>query len=236
MKGLSYKKEGCCINELVTIKRDEVFTNSIIIADETGYDHSVIQRKIRDFKDEFWQLGKLGYENRALPSGQKQKLYLLNEPQASYLLTMLDNRDKVRMFKFALVKEFYRMRKLIIERQTAEWHQSRITGKKARRDETDVILNKLIPLAESQGSKNAGKLYMTYSKLVNYTLSIESGKRDNLPMAYVDAIRFLERAIENIISIEVDKGTHYKEIYQICKSKCYIIKELAFLPSLKMIS
>ena len=111
-----------------------------------------------------------------------------------------------------------------------------MTGKKVRKDETDVILAKLIPLAESQGSQNAEKLYLTYSKLVNSTLGIKSGQRGNLPLAYVDAIKFLERAIENIISIEVDKGTHYKEIYQVCKVKCQIIKELAFLPSLKMIS
>ena len=101
-------------------------------------------------------------------------------------------------------------------------------------DETDVIMDKLIPLAESQGSRNAGKLYMTYSNLVNATLEIEAGKRDNLPLAYVDAIKFLERAIENIIAIEAAKGTHYKEIYIICKAKCQIIKDLAFLPQLRI--
>jgi len=138
--------------------------------------------------------------------------------------------------KVKFIKEFKRMRQFIIERQTAEWRQSRLTGKKVRRDETDVIMTKLIPLAESQGSRNAGKLYMTYSKLVNIILGIESVKRDDLPLAYIDAIKFLERAIENIITIEAGKGTHYKEIYQICKAKCLIIKELAFLPSLKMIS
>lgn len=77
---------------------------------------------------------------------------------------------------------------------------------------------------------------MTYSKLINATLGIESGRRENLPLAYIEAIKFLERVIENIISLEVDKGTHYKEIYQVCKIKCRIIKDLAFLPSLKMIS
>lgn len=224
------------MNELVVIKGNNIFTDSLVIANETGYDHAIIQRKIRDFIDEFEQLGKVGFENRPLPSGQKQKIYYLSEPQASFLLTMLDNRDKVRLFKLALVKEFYRMRRFILERQTAEWQQSRLTGKKVRRDETDIILTKLIPLAESQGSKNAGKLYMNYSKLVNATLGIEAGKRDNLPLAYIDAIKFLERAIENIISMEVDKSTHYKEIYQVCKAKCQIIKDLAFLPSLKMIS
>ena len=42
---------------------------------------------------------------------------------------------------------------------------------------------------------------------------------DKLSLAYVGTIKFLERAIENIISIEVDKGTHYKEIFQVCKAE-----------------
>jgi hypothetical protein len=144
------------------------------------------------------------------------------------------NSEIVVNFKLELTKEFYRMRRFILERQSAEWQQSRLTGKQIRREETDVILEKLIPHAESQGSKNAGKLYMTYSKLVNATLGIEAGQRDKLPLAYIDAIRFLERAIENIISLEVDKGTQYKEIYQVCKAKCGIIKDLAFLPTLQL--
>lgn len=189
----------------------------------------------RSFEKDFKELGKVGHQNQALASGQKQKIYLLNEPQASYLITLLENNEVVRRFKLELVKEFYRMRKFILEKQSADWQQSRLTGKQARRDETDVILTKLIPLAESQGSKNSGKLYLTYSKLVNMVLGIDAGQRDNLPVSYNDAIKFLERAINNIISIEVDKSTYYKEIYQICKAKCNIIKDLAFLPSLKMI-
>lgn len=224
------------MNSLVTIKNDDLFTDSLVIARRTEYEHSVIQRKIREYMDEFEQLGKVSFENRPLRSGQKQKIYYLNEPQASFLITMLDNRDVVRLFKLELVKEFYRMRQFILEKQTAEWKESRVIGKNVRRDETDIIMTKLIPLAESQGSKNAGKLYMIYSKLVNSTLEIKAGMRDDLPIDYIDAIRFLERAIENIISIEVDKGTYYKEIYQICKAKCNIIKDLAFLPSLKSIS
>ena len=145
------------MNELVVIKGNDTFTDSLKIAEGTGYDHHSITRKIRDYYSNFEELGKVGYHNQPLVSGQNQKIYLLNEPQASFLLTMLDNRDRVRLFKLALVKEFYRMRQFIHERQTAEWHQSRLTGKKVRRDETDVILTKLIPLAESQGSKNAGK-------------------------------------------------------------------------------
>lgn len=227
------------MNSLVTIKRNDIFTDSLIIAKGTGYEHHTITRKIRDYLEDFKELGKVEFmdETSTNPKGGRPtRIYLLNEPQASYLITLLENNTTVRRFKLALVKEFYRMRQFILEKQTAEWKESRAIGKKARRDETDIIMTKLIPLAESQGSKNAGKLYMTYSKLVNSTLEIKAGMRDELPIDYIDAIRFLERAIENIISIEVDKGTYYKEIYQICKAKCNIIKDLAFLPSLKEIA
>lgn len=74
---------------------------------------------------------------------------------------------------------------------------------------------------------------MVYSNPVNNILRIEAGQRDNFSLAYVETIKFLERAIKNIISLVVDKGTHYKEIYQICKAKCQIIKESAFLPTLQ---
>lgn len=224
------------MNEIVKIKNDDVFTDSLIISEGTGYGHHAITRKIRDFYSDFEELGKVGYQNQPMPSGQLQKLYLINEPQASYLITLLENNEIVRRFKLNLVKEFYRMRRFILEKQSAEWQQSRITGKQTRRDETDIILTKLIPLAESQGSKNAGKLYMSYSKLVNSILGIEAGQRDNLPLTYIETIKFLERAIENIISIEVDKNTQYKEIYQICKVKCQMIKELSFLPTLNLIA
>lgn len=167
-------------------------------------------------------------------SGKSNKEYLLTRDGFSYVVMSLTGRE-ADYWKVKYIEAFNTMEAFIREKQSAEWQQSRLTGKQTRRDETDIILTKLIPHAEKQGSQNAGKLYMTYSKLVNATLGIAAGQRDKLPVAYIDAVKFLENAIENIISIEVDKGTHYKEIYQVCKAKCFIIKELAFLPSLKLI-
>lgn len=223
------------MHEIVKIKNNDIFTDSLTIAEGTGYEHHTITRKIRDFYSDFEELGNLDVSSK-YTGGNPMKIYLLNEPQASYLITLLENNEIVRKFKLSLVKEFYRMRRFLLEKQSAEWQQARITGKQTRQDETDMILTKLIPLAESQGSKNAGKLYMTYSKLVNSTLGIQAGQRDNLSLTYVETIKFLERAIENIISIEVDKGTYYKEIYQICKVKCRMINELSFLPALDLIA
>lgn len=227
------------MNELVVIKGNDLFTDSIQIAFGAEIEHESVIRMIDKYNYKLSRLGKIKFSDLKSGNplgGRPVKVAELNEQQATFLLTLLKNTTPVVDFKFRLTQEFFRMRQFILERQTAEWRQSRLTGKKVRRDETDVIMTKLIPLAESQGSNNAGKLYMAYSKLVNLTLGIRAGQRDDLPLDYIDAIRFLERAIENIISIEVSRGTHYKEIYQICKAKCQIIKDLAFLPSLKMIS
>jgi len=223
------------MNELVKVKGNEVFTDSLIIAEGIKRKHDSITKAIKRYGSDLNELGKVGLSVRASESGQSQNVYILNETQSVFLLTLMDNSPKVIDFKKKLAIEFVAMRRFILEKQSAEWQQSRLTGKQIRRDETDIILIKLIPLAEKQGSKNAGKLYLSYSKLVNTVLGINTGERDNLPSAYIDAIRFLENAISNIISIEVDKGTEYHEIYQICKAKCSIIKELAFLPSIKLI-
>jgi phage regulator Rha-like protein len=222
------------MNKLVTVKGNEIYTNSLIIAEGVSRQHDSVTKSIKRYFDHIEELGKVRLTVQPSDSGQNQNVYFLNETQAVFLLTLMDNSPRVIDFKKKLAIEFVNMRRFILEKQTAEWQQSRLTGKQVRREETDIILEKLIPHAESQGSQNAGKLYMTYSKLVNSTLNIESGKRDNLPLTYIDAIKFLENAIENIISLEVDKGTHYKEIYQVCKAKCQIIKELAFLPRLQL--
>lgn len=226
------------MNELVVVKGNDIFTDSMIISQGAQTEHESVIRMISKHSGRISKLGKIRFtdlKSENLQGGRPIKIAELNEQQATFLLTLLKNTEPVVDFKFKLTQEFFRMRRFLLEKQSAEWQQSRLTGKQVRRDETDSILTKLIPLAESQGSKNAGKLYMVYSKLVNTTLDIEADQRDNLPVAYVDAIKFLERAIDNIVSIEADKGTHYKEIYQVCKVKCQIIKELAFLPSIKLL-
>ena len=95
---------------------------------------------------------------------------------------------------------------------------------------------KLIPIAISQGSNNPGKLYLTYSKLINTCIDIPSNSRDKVTQRTLDVIFNLENLIENVISEEVDRGTYYKEIYQICKRKCKLLVELSYLPTRKLLN
>lgn len=63
---------------------------------------------------DFEEFGVLSFEMtkplNAELGGRPSKIYYLNEPQATLLLTYLQNTTIVREFKKALVKEFYQMR------------------------------------------------------------------------------------------------------------------------------
>jgi phage regulator Rha-like protein len=237
------------MEQLVHIRKNDIFTDSLVISRYTENEHRAVKQLIRTHEKRLTKYGALKFSPlhnnidisnvemvRQETRGRKEEIFELNEMQATLLIALMKNTEPVLNFKQNLIEEFFRMRGFLLEKQTAEWQQSRKIGKKQRLQETDIILTKLIPLAESQGSKHSDKFYMIYSKLVNSTLGVQAGQRENLPYEYIEAIRIMENAIENIISLEVDKGTHYKEIYQIVKVKLGILRDLAFLPTLQMIT
>ncbi|WP_432400931.1 Rha family transcriptional regulator [Wukongibacter sp. M2B1] len=231
-------KEEITITNLVMIKGNDVFTDSLVIAKGTEYNHPVVQRKLRDFNKDFLELGKLGFENRPLASGQKQKIYLLNEMQATYLTTLLENNVIVRRFKLNLVKQFFAMRQALVERQSTEWLQTRKQGKLTRRNETDM-LQELSEYAVNQGSgtykSKPNMIYIHYSKLVNSAVGIKKGEREFVNRKVLDTIAFLEDMILHTVKEEMIKGTHYKEIYQICKRKVNQVIEFAYLPKQRLL-
>ena len=76
------------MNELVVLKGNEAFTDSLIIANGTGYEHHTVTRKIRDFLSDFEELGKVGYHNQPLESGQTQKLYCRLSPHMTACISL----------------------------------------------------------------------------------------------------------------------------------------------------
>ena len=97
--------------ELVYIDgKKEPYTLSSIISDCADISHHAIQEHIRKHKTRVERFGKLAFKMRPLPSGQRTKEYLLNEQQATLLITFLKNTDQVATFKENLVKAFFEMR------------------------------------------------------------------------------------------------------------------------------
>lgn len=100
-------------NNLVFIKKDDVFTSSKIIAENTNIEHESVQRILRKYKSDFEEFGRLRFSDSKsgnLLGGRPEKIGLLNEQQALLLMTYLRNNDIVRMFKKELVRQFYSMR------------------------------------------------------------------------------------------------------------------------------
>ena len=88
----------------------EPYTTSEIIATNTNNSRIAVRRLITKHIDRLKQFGKVEFEMQPLPSGQKAKVYKLNEQQATLLITFLDNSEIVANFKTLLVKQFYEMR------------------------------------------------------------------------------------------------------------------------------
>lgn len=214
------------MTNLVQIVKNDIFTDSLVIAEGTDNKHESVQRRIRDYEKEISSLGKLGFEIRPMKSGQEMKIYLLNEPQATFLITLLKNTEIVVNFKLELVKQFYNMRQFILERQTTQWIETRKQGKLTRKSETDVI-KELVEYAKNQGSKNAEMLYMTYSKLANKMAGID--KRDNATINQLNNLSLIENIILHCIRAGIEQEKHYKKIYQDCKARLVMFKDIAYL-------
>lgn len=217
------------MNDLVYLKKDDVFTDSLVIAEQTGNQHQSVTKLIRKQKKRLERFGKLQFTDLKSVKSQKgrpQKIYMLNEQQATLLITFLGNSDIVADFKAELVDQFYKMRQFILERQSAIWKDTREYGKVTRKAETD-ILKKLVEYAREQGSEHADMYYVTYSRLANKAVGITN--RDEATVQQLNNLSLAENVILRVIDMGIATNKHYKTIYKECKVRLEAIADLAYL-------
>lgn len=214
------------MNNLVLVKNNDTFTSSIIIANGTGNKHKNVKELIVKYQTQLKALGTLSVLNGESSGGRPEQYYLLNEPQATFLITLLKNTKIVVDFKLELVKQFYAMRKFILEKQSKEWQETRKNGILTRKAETSTI-KQLVEYAKNQGSKNSDKLYMTYSKLANRIIGVN--KRDTATIMQLNNLSLAENIILHCIENGIKEGKPYKEIYQDSKQRLDMFKDIAFI-------
>ncbi|MHC0041535.1 Rha family transcriptional regulator [Streptococcus periodonticum] len=96
--------------------KKEPYTTSEIVAECAAISHHAIQEHIRKRKDRLERYGIIAFEMRKLNGrGRPEKLYRLNEQQATLLITFLKNTKQVANFKENLVKAFFEMRDEVAE-------------------------------------------------------------------------------------------------------------------------
>lgn len=153
-------------------------------------------------------------------NNQTYKYFQLTLSQAKQILLRESKyvRNKVIDYINKLEEEVYKLRYSNDSRKDFEWFKVRKDGKLVRRTITDRIQT-LIPYARQQGSKNYDKLYMTYSMLVNKLLGLKKGDREKVDINTLNYISQLEDVMQGVMYSEMEKGTQYKEIYQLCKKQ-----------------
>ncbi len=216
--------------ELVEVRENDVFTNSKVIAEGTHNQHEAVQKIISKYQADIEDFGALRFEMRVLKhesyrGSTREKIYYLNEEQATFVITLLRNSKVVVAFKKELVKQFYAMRKFLIEKQSKLWNDTRIANKENRLKETDVI-KLLIEYAKKQGSTHSDKLYLTYTKLAK---TVISGKRDEMTASEMNNLTLVESIILQTINIDMSMGMNYKDIYKDCKDRIEKFINIAYL-------
>ena len=190
LSGKHEQKEERELMELVYIDgKKEPYTTSEIIAECAEVQHHTITRLVRDNKADFEVLGILGFKIHKLDKrGQPKKIYILNEQQATLLITYLKNTEPVRQFKMNLVKAFFEMRDELSKR-----YLQRELEKPKRKSLTEAIQ------AWEKAPKHA------YSTLTNLLLKGVTGKNKTQLMQ--------KRESENgIDSLTSDELTSYQRL------------------------
>ncbi|HEL2650870.1 TPA: Rha family transcriptional regulator [Streptococcus suis] len=114
--------------------RKEPYTLSSIVAECAEVQHHTVTRIIRKNLERFERFGKVGFKIQAMESGQQSKDYILNEQQATLLITFLKNTEQVANFKENLVKAFFEMHD-----EVAEFRYQRALEKPKRKTLHDCI-------------------------------------------------------------------------------------------------
>ncbi len=214
--------------ELVELKGNDVFTNSKVIAEGTNVKHHAVQQIISKYESDFLEFGQVAFEMRPVRYSKgtnEEKIYLLNEEQATLLMTYMRNSEITRKFKKELVRQFYAMRRFLLEKQSKQWNDTRLANKENRLKETDVI-KMLVDYAKEQGSTHSDKLYLTYTKLAK---SVIGGNRDSVSVTDLNNLTLVESIILQTIRIDMSMGMPYKEIYKDCKNRIERFADIAYL-------
>lgn len=185
---------------------------------KTRLEHSDLLKMIRkEFKKQIGA-GKISPTSYIDIWNRKQPKFDLTLKQALRLLTKesVEVREKVFEYIEKLEKQNEQLKIMLLNRQNSEWLLTRKQGKITRRKETDAIAE-LIPYAKSQGSKNADKLYIVYSKLVNRLAGIENGTREMADIETLLYIKKLEDLFSKVMLERMSMDVFYKKIYEECK-------------------
>lgn len=210
------------MSELVYLKNEQALTDSLTVAELFEKRHKHVLEKIEKILNDSAEnsaqcFHKTRYKDA---SGKWNTKYLMNRDGFTFLVMGFTGK-KANEWKWKYIDAFNKLEKVVMERQTSVWLETRQQGKLIRKGETDVI-QKLVEYAREQGSGHADMLYMTYTKLANKMAGITT--RDSATNSQLNELSTMERIIAKVVLDEMAEGIHYKQIYKDCKERLETVK------------
>ncbi|EMX9222904.1 Rha family transcriptional regulator [Citrobacter koseri] len=188
--------------QLVEIKKLNLVTSTVAIADGVGRDHDTVIKLVDRNKADLEEFGRVGFEIRTIQTDggpQKRRVALLNEQQTTLLITYMRNNDVVRKFKKKLVAEFFRMRGALackkMDRNTARLEYRPMSD--AIKHEREVQGKEIKPYHFSNEADliNRIALGMTAAKFrVYHDIDKKENIRDYLTPEQIHCVTELQRA------------------------------------------
>lgn len=203
---------------LVLIKpigsRMEPYTTADTVAQYAQVRHKTINELIRKHEKDLEEFGTLAFEMEACPhrtGASVQKLYHLNEQQATLLITYLKNTAPVRRFKKALVREFFNVRQELSRRDA-----QRAVKLPVRRSLTDAIQD------SGENERFRGHAFATYTNLIYKTVTGRSAAQmrkeaglpkgaDVVPLLTADELALVTKREAQVTTL-LDCGMRYDAI------------------------
>ena len=215
------------MNEIVQLTTADVsraipVTSSKIVAEKYDTAHHTITRIIRRYTSDFEEFGKVGQLVQAVPSGQSEKEYLLNEEHFYLLVTFMKNTEIARRAKIEFVKAFSFQKKELLART-----QTRFIGKRDRINLTDAIKDHVSPEGNFKKFAYGNYTKLVYKRVLGMDVKKakearkvpESGNlRDFLTIEELDKVQDLESKIAGFIEVSDTDGKDDKQIYQMVKA------------------
>lgn len=204
------------MTELVFIEpgrpSSEPFTTSEVVAMGTGVQHRKVRDAICRYRNELETFGKLAPYQAGFSGGRGRQVdYILNEQQATLLVTLMKNTPAVVAFKTELVRQFYAMRQELEQRKAA-----RFELKPVRRSLTDVIA------ANPEHSPWDYNHYTNLAYLATVGMSAAKLRRERGAAPKARAVDYLTAdeltavtKAQERIAVLYDLGLGYEEIKQL---------------------
>lgn len=189
----------------------EPFTTSKVLAECADVKHHAVQQMIQTHEQDFKSFGILAFEMRKLDGrGRPEKVYHLNEQQATLLMTYLRNTEVVRSFKMELVRQFYAMRQELHRVEAVKVERRRV-----RRNVTDAIA--ALPDSPHKHMKYAHFTNLAYLAAIGVTAreirEARGAAKNAVASDYMTAAELEAVAdAENRIAVLIEAGIDYAQI------------------------